>query len=1054
VNIAKVRVGRKFRLEDHLILAPFIAHKLGIHKISGIRSFNDVQDGFDSNGRSYMFHRIVSRGGLQIAEDKLREYDDNIRVYVDRLSRNRGELIQLKYFQYLAILFMEVYLDEYFTNQIDLINHINVFQRERELMPKKPFGKGDLRKLAFWMATGSGKTILMHVNLWQLQKYNKGSNATSFDNIFLITPNEGLSDQHVEEMRLSGIPAMKFRGGGNGYFLVDDSGLVKVIEITKLKLPEDKKGEGETIDVTELGDRNLVLVDEGHKGQKSEDRKWMRVREELAKKGFTLEYSATFGQVIREEKGGEPSGELITYSKAILFDYSYKYFHSDGYGKDFRLLNLEDDHDRHTESIMLANAISFYEQLRVFKDLGVRARDYNIEQPLWIFLGHKVQEDESDLLVVLRFFCKVLENKDGWVNKRVKDLLDGKSGLLIGEGDAFAKRKPENIFPYLREKDIPADEVVNGIFSDIFGLQIGAGRKLHLVDIKRAEGELGLKASTAPIYFGVINIGDKAKFRDHIEKTETAIVVDNDVMTESLFDSIQNKDTKLNVLIGAKKFIEGWNCWRVSTMGLMNVGKGEGPQIIQLFGRGVRLKGKGMGLKRSRALSETDNPPFIEVLETLGIFGIKANYLSAFREMLELEEVKSYVSFPLEIKTNVEMLKGLKILRLRKGADFGNECTFSISEVNDVWANLNLLPKVKEADSREAGSIIDRTSETDPKLIPKKYLELIDWAGIYLEMLSYRVKKQWFNISFTKNDLESVIHEEKYTLFAPISFVNPVKEFKNMVDLENIVLRLLKNYLEKCYNRKRNEWEKSNFELTELTESDDNFPKEYVVKVEESAKGFIQEAKKRIASGVVYSAESSDDPLPNIFYENHLYQPLLAKAQTDQVLFHHTGLIDSEQRFVKDLAKYITENSADEGDDAEYYLLRNLTRGRGIGFFETRSFYPDFILWIKREEHQKIIFIEPHGMIHSEGINDPKTNLHRYLKEELEPALGNDEVSFDSFTISVTDLESFISSNAPRLERGEYCFEHHLLFMEVKPGKSNVDYIKEMIKTTENKDSR
>ena len=28
-----------------------------------------------------------------------------------------------------------------------------------------------------------------------------------------------------------------------------------------------------------------------------------------------------------------------------------------------------------------------------------------------------------------------------------------------------------------------------------------------------------------------------------------------------------------------------------NTMGLMNVGKGEGAQIIQLFGRGVRLKG-------------------------------------------------------------------------------------------------------------------------------------------------------------------------------------------------------------------------------------------------------------------------------------------------------------------------------------------------------------------------------------------------------------------------------------------------------------------------------
>ncbi|WP_287155753.1 hypothetical protein, partial [Candidatus Solincola tengchongensis] len=29
------------------------------------------------------------------------------------------------------------------------------------------------------------------------------------------------------------------------------------------------------------------------------------------------------------------------YGKAIVFDYSYKYFYGDGFGKDFRILNLK-----------------------------------------------------------------------------------------------------------------------------------------------------------------------------------------------------------------------------------------------------------------------------------------------------------------------------------------------------------------------------------------------------------------------------------------------------------------------------------------------------------------------------------------------------------------------------------------------------------------------------------------------------------------------------------------------------------------------------------------
>ncbi len=30
----------------------------------------------------------------------------------------------------------------------------------------------------------------------------------------------------------------------------------------------------------------------------------------------------------------------------------------------------------------------------------------------------------------------------------------------------------------------------------------------------------------------------------------------------------------------------------------------------------------------------------------------------------------------------------------------------------------------------------------------------------------------------------------------------------------------------------------------------------------------------------------------------------------------------------------------------ELYLLRNLSKGRGVGFFEAGNFHPDFILWL------------------------------------------------------------------------------------------------------------
>ena len=82
------------------------------------------------------------------------------------------------------------------------------------------------------------------------------------------------------------------------------------------------------------------------------------------------------------------------------------------------------------------------------------------------------------------------------------------------------------------------------------------------------------------------------------------------------------------MLIGSRKFTEGWNSWRVSTMGLINFAKGEGSQAIQLFGRGVRLKGYNRCLKRSCRLdASVEKPKHIELLETLTIFGVKAQYI-------------------------------------------------------------------------------------------------------------------------------------------------------------------------------------------------------------------------------------------------------------------------------------------------------------------------------------------------------------------------------------------------------------------------------------------
>ena len=90
----------------------------------------------------------------------------------------------------------------------------------------------------------------------------------------------------------------------------------------------------------------------------------------------------------------------------------------------------------------------------------------------------------------------------------------------------------------------------------------------------------------------MVNVSSVKKLCDRCE-AHREMVVGKREFGDSLFRGLNDDTSTVNLLVGAKKFTEGWSSWRVSSMGLMNIGRNEGAQIIQLFGRGVRLKEQG-----------------------------------------------------------------------------------------------------------------------------------------------------------------------------------------------------------------------------------------------------------------------------------------------------------------------------------------------------------------------------------------------------------------------------------------------------------------------------
>ena len=522
-------------LEQHLVLLAWLNRQFGYeHNRDLLADMKDSDEGFDAEGHNFVYHRLISRGdAVSISPDTLAQYDDNIRNHLHAINSRRSEPITLRYFQYLAALYAEVFLNGYFNRRGETLRSLNDFVSGYDA--GEPFSESDLKKLAFWMATGSGKTLIMHLNYRQFLYYNN----QPLDNVLLITPNEGLSEQHLEEMTASDIPCRRFDLDESG-LMMDSNDVVRVIEITKLV--EQKRGGGVSVPVEAFEGNNLIFVDEGHKGSGGEA--WRSFRDALGERGFTFEYSATFGQALSAASKDELT---VEYGKAIVFDYSYRYFHGDGYGKDFRVLNLlEETTEEATEKLLLGNLLSFYEQQCVFAEHTQALRPYHLERPLWVFVGSTVnavyskdRQKRSDVLTVARFLHRVLENEDGWVLSAIERLVKGESGLIAPDGrDVFAEK-----FKYLRAMDQPSDEIYQDILEKVFHAPAGGG--LHLCAIRGADGELGLKASGAQSYFGLIYIGDISAFKNLVESDDAGLTLEEDALAGSLFDGINEPHTKI-----------------------------------------------------------------------------------------------------------------------------------------------------------------------------------------------------------------------------------------------------------------------------------------------------------------------------------------------------------------------------------------------------------------------------------------------------------------------------------------------------------------------------
>jgi Type III restriction enzyme, res subunit len=1025
--------------------------KLVLHQwllgLFGVERFDEVADhlrdealeGLDENNVHRFHHALCLHLPVEQRPERpdelLLEHDQAIVSVTQRLNERRltrGEPpIVWKYYQYLALLFTEIYLDRYFRDPRALLLALN--QRIAALnegldeadriapLDEAADAWPQLNKIAFWMATGSGKTLLMHAHILQYRRFlATHGRARELNRIILLTPNEGLSQQHLREFEKAGIEAEIFNKDGRGLFAGE---AVEILEVTKLK---EEMGE-KTVAVDAFEGNNLVLVDEGHRGASAGgEGAWMTFRNALCEKGFSFEYSATFGQAV---KGSHGLTDL--YARSTLFDYSYRWFYGDGFGKDYQILNLEDDSNAEWMlSYLTACLLAFFQQQRLHREREGVFRPFNIERPLWIFVGGSVTatlagRDAADIVEVLRFLARYVANRADSIEHIRRVLHDG---LVTAAGrNLFAGR-----FSYLNTCGLTPAQIFDETLATLFNAP--GGGALHIENLKGAAGEVAVRVGDNDP-FGVINVGDDAKLVKLCE--EKGLNVGEREFAGSLFLELGQPHSTINVLIGSKKFTEGWSSWRVSTMGLMNVGRGEGAQIIQLFGRGVRLKGVGMSLKRSAraTLPEgLERPKHIETLETLNIFGIRADYMAQFRDFLEEEGLPTNderIEFILPIIRNLGT-RPLKTIRLKK------EINGVSTEFGDAFRNLGPVPTVRPPDpTREPATAYLQKNQVILNWYPKiqamksvgaaggdddgapnqawltaRHVAFLDLDRLYFDLERFKAERGWHNLNLTRAGIADLLADTTwYRLLIPDSEL-AFDSFEKVRVWQEVALALLRKYAERYYTFRKREWELPHLEYRDIGEDDPNFPcvvREtgpeygYRILIEESQEEIVEklkELKAAIEAGDLKAWEFRG--IKALWFGRHLYQPLLF-LDGGLVEISPVPLNKGERRFVDDLKAFHDANPAFFAE-RELYLLRNMSKGRGVGFFEAGNFHPDFILWLVTSDKQHVLFVDPKG-IRNLGSTDPKIQFCETIKE-IEQRLGDASVALESFIVSNTPSDA------------------------------------------------
>ena len=488
----------------------------------------------------------------------------------------------------------------------------------RHLKDREINYKAFLNRASFWMATGSGKTLVI-VKLIELLDYMMMNGIIPKRDILFLTQRDDLIRsfrEHVDEYNKGRVRKIIIDELKNLHsrkanpHLYDKENIL--VFLYRSDLISDKKGYKLLhYENYQNNGKWYLILDEAHKGD-NEESKRKQIFILFTRNGFLFNFSATFTD---------------EFDKAsTIFRFNLSDFIREGYGKHIAIMETQTAPFKKKET-----EFTFKEKKEIIIKLLIltgflrKIRDKRYPSPLAVVLVNTVNTEDADLKLFFKELFHVAQegiSESDFIKLREELFSELKNIQFWNEVDKLDNGEIATLMSF----------TVEDFYSHFFSAPGPSGIEIIYHPDNKQEIAIQLKNSDRP--FALIKIGDVINW---LKELYDKVIIRRLLENEDFFMNIDEREN-ISLLSGSRSFYEGWDSPRPSVITYINIGTKDAQKfILQSLGRGVRIKvSEGEGECRKRRNLK-------KVLETLYVFSTKRKeVLSIINETLKKESVREY----------------------------------------------------------------------------------------------------------------------------------------------------------------------------------------------------------------------------------------------------------------------------------------------------------------------------------------------------------------------------------------------------------------------------